>query len=171
MSEPAKNASERPYTERLAHPKKEHHNFRPCRDVQWPVSAGAMRCGSRDRTELLSMPKHRSEGGHRPSTWTIKRGTLFAAASERTHQLAKPKKLPDKFVSNRDVEWKIPRSALRSHTSERIKNMSQPIVRDTMDHLQFNPDAFKVSENAKRAKISRRVDELAEPIQRGLKLK
>ena len=36
-----------------------------------------------------------------------------------------------------------------------------------MDNLQFNPDAFNVKPNAKHAKASARIEELAQPIQRG----
>ena len=46
-------------------------------------------------------------------------------------------------------------------------DLSKPIVRDTMDHVQFDPDAFNVSEAAKKAKASARIEELAQPIQRG----
>ena len=49
----------------------------------------------------------------------------------------------------------------------RLDELSKPIVRDTMDHLQFNPDAFQVSEAAKKAIVSSRIEELAQPIQRG----
>ena len=51
--------------------------------------------------------------------------------------------------------------------SFRMEELSQPIVRDTMDHVQFNPDAFNVSTAAKQAKASARIEELAQPIQRG----
>ena len=36
-----------------------------------------------------------------------------------------------------------------------------------MDHVQFNPDAFNVSDAAKKAKASARIEELAQPIIRG----
>ena len=53
------------------------------------------------------------------------------------------------------------------HTHHRMNELAKPIVRDTMDHVQFNPDAFNVSEAAKRAKASSRIEELAQPITRG----
>lgn len=49
----------------------------------------------------------------------------------------------------------------------RMSELSKPIVRDTMDHVQFNPDAFNVSEAAKKAKASARIEDLAQPIKRG----
>ncbi len=35
-----------------------------------------------------------------------------------------------------------------------------------MDHVQFNPDVFRVSDAAKKAVASNRTEELAQPIQR-----
>lgn len=49
----------------------------------------------------------------------------------------------------------------------RMEELAKPTIRDTMDHLQFNPEAFIVSELAKRAKPSPRIEVLAEPIKRG----
>ena len=48
-----------------------------------------------------------------------------------------------------------------------MTELAKPIIRETMDHVQFNPDVFNVSENAKKAKASARIEELAQPIQRG----
>ena len=45
--------------------------------------------------------------------------------------------------------------------------LATPIIRDTMDHVQFNPDAFKVNEAAKKGIASARIEELAQPIRRG----
>ena len=47
-----------------------------------------------------------------------------------------------------------------------MEELSKPIIRDTMDSVQFNPDVFNVSEAAKKAKASARIEELAEPIKR-----
>lgn len=44
--------------------------------------------------------------------------------------------------------------------------LSKPIIRDTMDSVQFNPGVFTVSEAAKKAKASQRIEELAEPTRR-----
>ena len=49
----------------------------------------------------------------------------------------------------------------------RMEELAKPIVRDTMDHVQFNPDAFNVSAAAKKAKASERIEQLAQPITRG----
>ena len=171
VSDKAKNAAQRVEVSRLAEPKKTHPSYNPCRDVQWPVSANARRGDATARTEILARPKDRKEGHIRDPIWLVKKSTLTAAASGRIQELSKPKQLPDGFLPNRDVEWKIPRTALKTFTTERMKLLSQPIVRDAMDHVQFNPDAFKVQDSAKRAKISSRVNELSQPVQRSTRLK
>ena len=48
-----------------------------------------------------------------------------------------------------------------------MEELAKPIIRDTMDHVQFNPNVFNVSEAAKKAKASARIEELAEPVRRG----
>ena len=40
------------------------------------------------------------------------------------------------------------------------------VQRPSMDHLQFNPNAFQVSKTAMKAKCSARVEELAHPMKR-----
>ena len=47
-----------------------------------------------------------------------------------------------------------------------MTELSTPIIRETMDLVQFDPDAFFVSETAKKARASARVQELAQPIVR-----
>ena len=49
----------------------------------------------------------------------------------------------------------------------RMNELARPIVRESMDHLQFNPEAFSVTEAAKHAKATPRIEELAQPIARG----
>ncbi len=123
------------------------------------------------RTEMLARPKSRKEGPHRDSIWSVNRSCLRTTASARVVELAKPKQVADGFLGNRDVEWRPQRSSLRAGTTERIRGLSQPIVRDSMDHVQFNPDAFKVSQAARKAVISQRISELAQPIERGMKVR
>ena len=47
-----------------------------------------------------------------------------------------------------------------------MTELATPIIRETMDLVQFNPEAFFVSETAKKAKASARIQELAQPIVR-----
>ena len=85
-------------------------------------------------------------------------------------ELAQAKKLTDGYHSNRDVEWKVSRSSLRAYATERLKELAAPIVRDTMDHVQFDPLAFQVKETALKGKVPDRINDLAQPIIRGPKM-
>ena len=170
VSEKAKNASERPETNRLAIAKRTHPSYIPCKEVQWPVSQNAMRHEASARVEDLARPKSRSDGLLRDPQWVIRKATLKADASTRVQELAKPKQLSERYVPDRDVEWRVQRLHRRPYLSERLKALSQPIIRESMDIVQFNPNAFKIREAAKKAVISARVNELAQPIQRGMRI-
>ena len=81
-------------------------------------------------------------------------------------ELAKPKALADGYTPSRDVVWQVSRGARSAHVSSRMEELSKPIVRASMDHVQFDPDAFLVKESARKGKCSKRVEELAQPIER-----
>ena len=49
----------------------------------------------------------------------------------------------------------------------RMHELARPIIRESMDRVQFNPEAFTISEAAKHAKATPRIEELAQPITRG----
>ena len=87
-----------------------------------------------------------------------------AKASNRVQELSQPKKLNDKYQPVRNVEWRVSRSALRAYATERLQQLSMPMVRDTMDHVQFDPMAFQVKETALKGRVSDRISELARPI-------
>jgi len=63
----------------------------------------------------------------------------------------------------------VSRSALRASTTERLKELAAPIVRDTMDNVQFDPLAFKVKESALKGRVPARINDLAIPVIRGPK--
>lgn len=116
-------------------------------------------------------------------------GTLQAVPSERVTQLGQPRKYTEGYQPSREVIWRVSSGALNAvpstrygcllvtHSSPslltinpstlRMCDLSKPIVRETMDSVQFNPDAFTVSEKARKAKASPRIEELAQPIKRG----
>ena len=169
VSEAAKTAEERERTLQLAQPKKTHSLYQPERCVAWPVSAGARRAVASARVEHLARPKSRNDGLLRDPMWRVSSASRRVVASARVHELARPKQLAEGYQPCRDTEWAVPRGALRGAPSERVQVLSKPIIRETMDHVQFNPDAFTVSEAAKKAAISQRIVELAQPLSRGHK--
>ena len=91
---------------------------------------------------------------------------MVASPTSRVVELSKPKAFVEGYVPCREVAWPVHGAAKRAVASERLGELAQPVVRETMDHVQFNPDAFNVSATAKKAKCSNRVVELAQPITR-----
>ena len=169
VSQTAKTAEERELTLRLAHAKRCHPDYRPGREVPWSVSEPAKRAVTSARTEQLARPKTRQDGLIREPTWRVSSASMRTVASARVQELSKAKQTVEGYLPSRETEWHITRNTLRAIASDRIQNLSKPIIRETMDHLQFNPDAFTVRETAKKATASSRVVELAQPIARGHK--
>lgn len=166
VTEPARNCVDREHTLRLSQPKPFHRDYIPNRDVQWPVSKAAQEAIPRSYTESLAKAKERQEGPVRDPEWRVSRGAMVASPTSRVVELSKPKGFVEGYVSCRDVAWPVHPAAKRAVASERLGELAMPVVRETMDHVQFNPDAFTVSAAAKKAKCSDRVAELAQPITR-----
>lgn len=121
------------------------------------------------RAGQLARPKTRQDGLIREPTWRVSSASRRTVASARVQELAKPKQTVEGYLPSRQTEWPISKSTLRAIASERTQSLSKPIIRETMDHVQFNPDAFTVSETARKANASQRIVELAQPISRGHK--
>ena len=60
----------------------------------------------------------------------------------------------------------VNKAALKANASSRLDELSRPIIRATMDHVQFDPDAFLVKQTALKGRCSKRTEELAQPITR-----
>lgn len=91
---------------------------------------------------------------------------MVTSPTSRVVELSKAKGLVAGYQPCRQVAWTVQGAAKRAVASGRIEELAKPIVRETMDHLQFNPDAFNVSMAAKKAKCTDRTVELAKPIDR-----
>lgn len=106
----------------------------------------------------------------------VSMGARKAAASPRTLELARFKPLYDGYQLNYDQGAgynKLPRlirpvtkNARHAVPSSRIKELSIPIIRQSMDLVQFDPEAFIIKPTALKAYCSARVAELAAPIVR-----
>ena len=81
-------------------------------------------------------------------------------------ELARPKGTVDGYQLPRDEKWGVTRAAKKASASGRLDELSKPLVRASMDHVQFNPDAFLVKETALKGAIPKRVHDLATPINR-----
>lgn len=93
-------------------------------------------------------------------------GAKNGAASSRCLELARPKGVTEGYLPAREVEWQVPRAAKRASATIRMDELSKPIIRASMDHVQFDPDAFNVKVSALKGTVPRRIEELAIPIQR-----
>ncbi|XP_071947973.1 sperm microtubule associated protein 2-like [Antedon mediterranea] len=166
VSNAARQAAEKEHLEMLARSKTPHRDYLPAREIETTVGAAAKRAVASARLETLANPKARSQGPFRDSIWPVSSSVMKASISPRQLELSKPKSLVDGYLPARSIAWEVKRSAKRAIATSRTTELARPIMRDTMHHLQFNPDAFVVSEAAKRGRCPPRIEELANPIQR-----
>ena len=164
VSEVARKAKERSRTVGLAQPKVTHKDYQPAREVEWLVSQAAQGADTSSRIELLARPKNRKEGSFRHPEWVVSKSARLAKSRGRIQELSQPKKLTDSYRPNRDVEWKVPGFALRAFVTDRLKQLALPIIRDTMDNVQFDPLAFQVKVSALKGKVPDRIYDLSQPI-------
>ena len=127
------------------------------------VSSAAKNANASARIEQLAMPRKHNEGQFRDPEWTVSLAACQAHASERTRTLSEARKLPAEWCSSRSPAWQVRRRALNAECTPRMEELSVPIKRETMDHLQFNPDAFQVAPNALKGRCTARLEELAQP--------
>lgn len=166
VSDPAKKALEKDRLEQLARPKTPHRDYVVPRTVETFVSASAKRARASPRVEMLARPKSRPEGPFREPKWPVTDVAKSANATPRQLELAKHKNVADGYQQDRPIQWSITRAARRAAATTRTNELSTPIMRATMDHVQFNPDAFIVSEAAKKARCPPRIEELAQHLVR-----
>lgn len=136
---------------RLAHPKKV---FRPPKQVHMWKDISIM-----DRFRYLCKPKSRYEAS--PYVWILTKGVRRYKATAKIKELSKPKQLDPQFVPNQFPLKVNPRAKLYIATA-RIKALATRAQKSAgVRDLKENP--FGVMPNAKKAKASARVIELAEP--------
>ncbi|XP_064631746.1 sperm microtubule associated protein 2-like [Lineus longissimus] len=156
-----------PRLEQLSTSKPPHSDFVPNRMVQTQIPIHALNGKSTSRLEALATPKNRPEGPFREPQWPVALSAKKASANQRCVELAKAKGVADGYVPNREEAlWHVSRGAKRATASGRVNELAVPIIRATMDHVQFDPDAFLVSQTALKGICSKRVEELAQPNQR-----
>lgn len=166
VSEAAKRARDKHQLEALARPKTPHRDYQTPREVETIVSETAKKAIASPRLESLARPKSRPDGPFRDPKWPVSDLARNATATPRQLELAKPKGLVDGYQPERSVLWEVTRASRRTVATSRTVDLARPIMRATMDHVQFNPDAFIVSEAAKKGRCPPRIEELAQPITR-----
>ncbi|XP_067936703.1 sperm microtubule associated protein 2-like isoform X2 [Watersipora subatra] len=172
----AMTAGERPRTNTLAKHKEYHRNYQPERPLPSDVVAAAKKAACSERVESLSKAKARKEKQFREPIWDVLPNARKATASPRTLELARFKPPYEGYHFNFDQgagSEKLPklirvvsRNAKNAQASSRIKELSVPIIRQSMDLVQFNPHAFAIKPNVLNAYCPPRVAELAQPLVR-----
>ena len=164
VSVAAMKCGDRPRTSSLAIPKSFHPQYEPSHPIIRIITNGIKTYQATPHIESLSTPKKRMGGPFRNPIWVVSKDTMQASPSPRVVELAKHKRLVEGYRSSRSPIWRVSSAAKKAVPSNRMTELSRPIVRETMDLVQFNPDAFFVSKTAKKAKASGRIQELAQPI-------
>jgi len=173
----AKTAEERPRTNALAKHKDFHRDFLPERYLPNPLSQAAVRRSlSSERLESLSRPRYKRESQFRDSMWEVGTNARKATASPRTLELARYKPTYEGYQNNYDygngyermprLIRVISRNARNAVASSRTKELSVPIIRQSMDLVQFDPMAFIIKPTTLNAYCAPRISELAQPIVR-----
>ncbi|XP_060068569.1 testicular haploid expressed gene protein-like [Ylistrum balloti] len=162
----ALSAGDRPRTLSLAYPRPPHREFQPSRQVETIIPGGALSASASERIHSLAIPKERPNGPFRSPQWPVSPGARNAISSTRCADLARPKATVEGYQLPRDEMWSVTRAAKRGSASGRIQELCKPLVRASMDHVQFNPDAFLVKESALKGVVPKRVEELSQPILR-----
>ncbi|KAK7110187.1 sperm microtubule associated protein 2-like isoform X2 [Littorina saxatilis] len=166
VSRGAMGSNERPRTTTLAGHRPYHADFKDERPIQSVVSAAARTTRPNEHISSLAMPKKRSEGPFRAPQWPVSDQVKTSVATGHCVELACSKPLAEGFQHAKEVEWPISKGAKRAQASGRIIELAQPISRASMDHLQFNPNAFTVKESALKGVIPGRIEDLAVPMNR-----
>jgi len=95
---------------------------------------------------------------------TVAPGALKYKISSRVAELAKPSEQNNNECCADDTEFfKVRQSALTGNFAQNVDDLAKPLVRQSMNEAQFNPQAFQISDAAKKARPSRRITELAKP--------
>ncbi|KAK1175653.1 testicular haploid expressed gene protein-like [Acipenser oxyrinchus oxyrinchus] len=157
----------------LARPKTCHLEFKYDKQVETYISLGTRMASITPRLECLSIPKIKEDshlffdrGQPEQPIRPVSKPARKALATSRIQQLAKQKEIPSSYLPERDVMWAITSGAGNSSASSRTEELAKPIMRQPMDMLQYDTEAFKVREAAKKSMCTQRIKQLAEPIQR-----
>ena len=86
-------------------------------------------------------------------------------ATDNIQNLAKPKMCTSRYVPDR-FKWPVSRAALKFKANENTNRLATPVIRPSMEHTQYDADAFRVKTSALKAVCGPRLEELATPVHR-----
>ncbi|XP_033029888.1 testicular haploid expressed gene protein-like isoform X2 [Lacerta agilis] len=157
----------------LSQPRSLPSSFTFPKEPETRVSRSAMHASASERIMCISRPVQKRDTSNlyydsRYKEAPIRHVTPAAlnyVASPRILELARAKVLAPGSSPARPAEWPVSAAAKHAVASPRLGELAQPVARAATQIVQFNPDAFVVKENAKRAYCSARVKELSQPKQ------
>ncbi|XP_059847151.1 sperm microtubule associated protein 2 isoform X3 [Hypanus sabinus] len=170
------NARPSPRISELAKSKQLHKDWQADRSPYTMVSQDILYIENLPRTAFLAQHKKQAEPPMKSShLWDypywdneISEATKSYSPSERIQKLAKPKGDYAGYILNRSLEEPISESTLNYSASERIQELAKPKIYTALAKIE-NP--FTVSEAAKKAVASPRLEKLAIAIPRKVTLK
>jgi len=165
ISEATKHAVPSDRIEELAKPNKISDDFSIDRPLVQRVSKSATQVLCSDRVLELAKPNPKKIR-NQPIIKTVTKGALQYQPSDRIKELAKPASGRQNYEIPRHEFWLVKKAAIKGQTPPVSPHLTIKAKRESMELAQFDPNAFIVSEAAKKAKCSRRIEELAQPIQR-----
>jgi len=164
ISEAAKYAVPSDRIAELAKPIKISKDFSIDRPLVQRVSQSATQMSCSDRVLELAKPNPK-KCRNQPIIKKVTKGALQYQPSDRIKKLAKAAN-PQNYEIPRLEFWLVKEAAIKGNTPNVSPHLTVKAKRESMELAQFDPDAFRVSEAAKKAKCSARIDELAQPIKR-----
>lgn len=137
------------------------------------VNESAKHATPTQRIEQLSVPKQRIDRhGMYETEWgtynPVSQAAMKANHTERIETLAQSKGYYKGFRDERPVQWDVENSALNAIATLRLQQLARPRSR-TMIKDDYDP--YKISQSAKRARCTPRVEELCVPLPRKVRTK
>jgi len=167
ISEATKHAVPSDRIEELAKPNKISSCFSMDRPLVQRISKSATQVECSDRVLELAKPNPKKcRNPNQPIIKTVTKGALQYKPSDRIKELAKTANGRQNYDVPRHEFWVVKQAAINGETPPVSPHLTIKAKRETMEGAQFDPNAFTVSEAAKKAKCSRRIEELAQPIDR-----
>lgn len=173
VTQAARHAVSSPRIDILSRPKQFHVQFIGDRPVRTIVSRGAATAMTTERLESLSRPKdhcnaHYFVDSRKPeeSITKVKKAALAYEASDRLRELSNPIGFSKDFEMPNLEFWRVKRSAMNAKSSDRFDELAKHVTRQSMDSVQYDQNAFTVSEAAKKARCTERVASLAQHVRR-----
>lgn len=159
----------------LAQAKQVNQNWQPDRSVYTEVSERAKTASASPRIIHLSQPKSRDSLYDLKSDYQDQRAwaedfkkNFKIEASPRVLSLSAPKELPKEYLPERPVRWPVSEAVKSAVATERVIRLAKA---KTCRDLYEGFDPYKISNAAKHAIASPRLNELCMPLPRKLKQK